>query len=158
MNIHNLLQPGMPNYESTKIVVDNFQRERQGIEKHLMDRIERETPVNRGFDIKSISLPEEKPASVGVLYEPDRDLLQCCIDYPGRSPFDRNNYFSYRLLGTGDWVVIKDLKDKDSQQPFKRKLFKGAMQSLNSVFDEFMAQCHSLIRRRADYKPEIFLE
>jgi hypothetical protein len=96
--------------------------------------------------------------SVGILYEPDRDLLQCSIDYPGKNPFDHSEYLSYRLLGTGDWVLIKDPMIKDSQQPFKRKIFKGAFQTVRSVFDEFMAQCHMLIRRKADYKPELFLD
>lgn len=157
MYFKDLLQPGMPNYESTKRVVNDFDKERKGIEQHLLGRIERELPVNRQFNIRSISLPLEEPASVGVRYEPDRDLLQCSIDYPGRNPFDHSEYLSYRLLGTGDWVLIKDPMLKNSDQPFKRKFFHGAYQSVGSIFDEFMAQCQALIRRKADYKPDLYL-
>jgi hypothetical protein len=148
--MNDFLQPGMPNYESVRRIVTEFQDEREHIQNYVFNRARDQTPISRQFDIHSISLPDELPARFGIRYDPDTEL-ECHIDYPGCNPSDHDKYWSLKQSGLNTWFLSKNEGKDKATEPFRRFLFKNPYEAVKAVFDEFMVNSSNFIQRKADY-------
>jgi hypothetical protein len=80
------------------------------------------------------------------------------IDYPGQDVFARDKYWSLKQFGERGpkWWLSKNKGEDKDNEPFRRAIFANPYEALKAVFDEFMVNSVSFIRRKADHQPELW--
>lgn len=152
-----ILNPDQPDYHFFKTVIDQLDQEKTSVEKFVFNKsVTGNESFTKQFPIHSISLPEreEKPAQFDIRHRPQLEL-RCQIDYPGQSPFSRDQYWSLRQSGEkSQWFLSKNKGEDKSSEPFKRKLFDNPYQAIKAILEEFLANSGAFIKRKVEYLKE----